>query len=125
MFRKNAKKRPTTPSNIEFEHWLIECWPLVLGYGWNYLDLKRAASLRFPDLSQEKLSEEILALKDRCKKLGLKLGRGSKKVGRPTKSMVFVNPLLYQVALMIDGLEWFFGNTKAGFKTFASPSGQD
>jgi hypothetical protein len=121
MFQKNAKKRATTPFNLEFESWLIECWPLVLEYGWNYRELQLVASRRF---EEEHIKSNLTAesIKERCEKLGLTLGNGSNRIGRVRASEESLLPRLYQVALMIDALEdhaeWYWGNAKNSLKIF-------
>ena len=121
MFQKNAKKRTTNPSNLEFDSWLIECWPLVLEYGWNYREIQLVASRRFEE-DQIKLGFTAEAVKERCQILGLKLKQGSNKVGRPKVSTESTLPPMAQVAVLIDGLvdhaDWFWGKADGGFKDF-------
>ncbi len=123
MYRKNAKKRRTTPANLEFASWLIELWPLVLEYGWSYRDVQRVAAEKYEsDSSIQKLIEFIKELKKHCKKIGLKISRvGSFRIGRPRGDEKAVYPAMFQVALFIDGLvdhEWFWGKADGGFKDF-------
>jgi hypothetical protein len=132
VFKKVSKKKPTTPPSLEFDTWLIECWPLVRGYGWNYADLQILAEKRFTDDKYAKWLDSADALKDRCVKLKLILSSGGQdKIGRPKTILIQndrkrIDPPLFQLGMMIDSIggstsEWFFGNTDAGFKCWMPP----
>jgi hypothetical protein len=84
LFNKNRAKYITNPGSIEFDTWLIECWPLVCDYGWSYADLQIVAQQYFTRKEEVKWSDSADALKDRCVKLRLwrELGlMGGKLVG--------------------------------------------
>ncbi len=44
VFRRNSTKYSVKAPNSDLNTWLIEVWPLVLEYGWNYHDLQRVAA---------------------------------------------------------------------------------
>jgi hypothetical protein len=124
MFRKNAnKKYRTKPDNLGLKNWLIECWPLVLEYGWNYRELQLVANKRFEPAPSKGFMDRPRALKELCEKLCLKLGPiGRNRVGRAKANKESTLPPLSEVALKIDALEdhadWFWGSTDAGFREF-------
>jgi hypothetical protein len=126
MFQKNAKKRRTSPPNLAFESWLIECWPLVLEYGWNYRELQLVANKRFED-DQVKFDKTAESIKAYCQNLNLTLGKGRNKVGRCKASEESLFPQMFEVALRIDGLDdpvdWFWGKADSSFNIFKDFAG--
>jgi hypothetical protein len=117
IFTKTARKMKTRPSNVKLKSWLIEVWPLVLEYGWNYADVRTVANLSF-----EKRALTILVktkgLKKVCRNLGLHLapaGQGKKsRTKYAANDSEPVQPILFELAWFIKGigtkpLSWAIG----------------
>jgi hypothetical protein len=113
---KNAlKPNPARWGEPELDAWLIEIWPLVTRYGWNYRDVWQAAVKKWGDKCQEDESfGSVQRIEDRCKKmLGLRLGsRGQTRGGRVTGDPQ--HPLLSKFAISIRSIgmedkDWFLG----------------
>jgi hypothetical protein len=107
VFHKQAAR----PSSIKWtdpplDLWLIEVWPLAVGYGWNYYDVWRVAKLKFPDTTGKprRSLRNTEALSNHCKmkELDLRLGAEAKKrVGQPRAGQPL--PPMADLALEIDG----------------------
>jgi hypothetical protein len=89
--------------------WLIEIWPLVLGYRWTYLDTWNVAREKFKGQPEEKSDplRKLDLFRTHCKmpKLRLRLSREAKK-GPPTREQASgTHPPLAELALQIDGFQ--------------------
>lgn len=111
IFRKNRKKRVNRPRNLHFKTWLIEIWPLVVEYDWNYVDVQRAANEHFDELPET--GEKASRVEECCKSIGLKLGiRGRSKVGQPkAPSNPSGLPMMGELAVWIRSM----GEDPSGF----------
>lgn len=110
-------RKPARWGEREVDTWLIEIWPLVTGYGWNYSDILQVADAKWENSDTGAL-KSVRDLKDRCKKmLNLKLSpRGQAKQGRPknNKSSKLILPTCGKLALYIESIgvadeEWITG----------------
>ena len=97
--------------------WLLEIWPLVTEYGWNYRDVRSAAVAKFDQgETPDAIALDVVSkIEDRCKKmLGLRLSKnGQAKQGRPKEDGPAI--ALLDLALRCDSLgsteqEWVLGN---------------
>ncbi len=86
-FTQNANRtRKGRWGDPELDTWLIEIWPLVTEYGWNYHQVFRVAEHKWTTSSEDNDTLKAVApLENRCKKmLGLRLSpAGQAKGGRP------------------------------------------
>jgi hypothetical protein len=107
VFRRNARKSRILPKppSLERDTWLIEIWPLVLQYGWNWHDLRRVYNCKFMgikpgELQMQKVTlAEVKQLKERCKEsLDLHLGPSARLPGRRKRLPIDVNALLPRMA---------------------------
>lgn len=147
-FNKIVKKiKPARWGEPALDTWLIEIWPLVTEYGWNYHDVWRVGNEKW-DVPEAAPFESVARFSDRCKKmLGLKLSRqGGAKQGHPKNVGVVETPPLPSFAAMAkwiqsigeDEEEWIRGQLPAtllaessastrrnvGFAMFRSNSGE-
>lgn len=88
-FCKNAlKPKPARWGEPELDTWLLEVWPLITMYSWNYYDVWLVAIAKWGDDADGKRAlGKPSTIEDRCKKmLNLHLGPGGReKQGRPEK----------------------------------------
>jgi hypothetical protein len=86
-FKKTAKKvKRARWSEPALDTWLIEIWPLVTEYGWNYQDVWQVANQKW-DVPEASAFKSVETISDRCKKmLDLTIAQaGRAKQGRPKK----------------------------------------
>jgi hypothetical protein len=93
-FKKTAGRiKPARWGEAELDTWLIEIWPLVTEYGWNYFDIWSVANEKW-DKTDCGSYESVGKFSDRCKKmLRLRLSdAGQRKQGRPKSVVEFDCP---------------------------------
>jgi len=105
---KNYKKpKPARWGEPELDTWLIEIWPLVTRYGWNYREVWDAALAKWGDkCDNNKSFGGVTKIEDRCKKmLGLKLGSiGQNRGGREKYTETPQHPLCFKFAVAIESI---------------------
>jgi hypothetical protein len=117
---RNAKRtRMGRWGEPELDTWLIEIWPLVTGYAWNYYELWLVAHSKWKSTSDDDALATVERLEDRCKKmLKLRLGpAGQAKCGTPPvsfKNRKVILPPLASLAIGLQSLgyaeeEWVLG----------------
>ena len=108
IVRKNAlKPNPARWGEPELDTWLIEIWPLVTRYGWNYPEVWSAAVDRWGDECDEDESfGSVTKIEERCKKmLGLKLGPGGQvRGGKAQTTAKPRRPLYFKFAVAIKSI---------------------
>jgi len=85
IYRDAVKRlKPPRWKYDALDTWLIEIWPLVTAYAWNYHDVWKVASMKF-DSPEDYVFSTATAMEEHCKDvLGLSLGAtGQAKRGRP------------------------------------------
>jgi hypothetical protein len=133
IIQRNARASRYTaePPSITKDTWLIEIWPLVAAYGWNWHDLARVyhakfdvsalvGSARIRCAAQSVTSADTDQLKDRCRQLGLQISIEAMKPGRPKRASqesTAVLPVMGGMAMQIDGIgaasDWILGESAA------------
>jgi hypothetical protein len=120
VLMKNAlKPKPARWGEPELDTWLIEIWPIVRMYGWNYPDVWQVAVAKWEDECEEKESfGGVEKIEDRCKKmLGLQLGpKGQARGGRTKTPKKPLLPLLRRFAASIKSIgmekeKWILGGS--------------
>jgi len=105
LFRKVAKKRNANPPNMDINTWLLEIWPVVSHYDWNFVQVRAVAAEKFSQLTECPHLKEVSSvtnIEDRCKKLGLSLSpKGQKRTGRPSNSRW---PVMGSFAMRMNGI---------------------
>ena len=88
LYNNALKPKPARWGEPELDTWLIEIWPLVTMYGWNYCDVWRAALDKWGDKCDEDESfGNVEKIEGRCKRmLGLQLGAGGQARGGRVKT---------------------------------------
>jgi hypothetical protein len=118
-----GKTKPARWGEAELDTWLLEIWPLVTEYGWNYFDISLVANEKW-DKTDPGAYESAEKFSDRCKKmLNLRLSpRGQSKQGRPKSLDEFKVPTLAPLAPLAMGIrsigadeeEWIRGQCFTG-----------
>jgi len=114
-FRKTAGKiKPARWGEPELDTWLIEIWPLVTEYGWNYHDIWLVAYKKWNVSSESDALDKVTKLENRCKRmLHFRLGSaGQKKQGCPKE--VDPLPFGFPLAMSLEPIafseeEWVVG----------------
>ena len=107
-FAQNSKrKREGRWGDPELDTWLIEVWPLVTEYGWNYHDVWQVACAKWDVDIDDNSLDSVSRVSDRCKKmLGLRLATaGQAKQGKPAGVAEGKKMLLPPLAALAIGLE--------------------
>ena len=109
-----GKTKPARWGEPELDTWLIEIWPLVTEYGWNYHDIWLVAYKKWNVSSESDALDKVTKLENRCKRmLHFRLGSaGQKKQGCPKE--VDPLPFGFPLAMSLEPIafseeEWVVG----------------